>query len=144
MAQTIEQKIVDAVLQNLRAINKKNGYSFNIVAEQVKDWAEVAFEQKNLPAIDVRDFSNEIDEADEDLHNYRFEVTLFVAGEDAPNDVRAKAQDVITAFGKIETNAEVEGAIFLSASKDVDEASRKLMSVTMQFQIDYRSYKWEI
>lgn len=54
MPDTIQQKLVDALILRLKDISVVNGYANDIV--RVDDWRVAPFELKQLPALNVRDY----------------------------------------------------------------------------------------
>jgi ribosomal protein L29 len=103
MADSIRQKIVDAVKARLQGILVSGGYQTDVGAN-VFVWKGADFAADELPACDVRDVRDDIDNTvvstRREHHRLTFEVAVAVAdGTDSMKTARKAIADVYQAIG---------------------------------------------
>jgi len=139
-----EQDIFDFVFAEMLKISIANGFSFDI-GDRVFDWRDSPFEDSELPAINVRDISNQIVEEDTKEHTLTFDIALEDVGDNAADSIREKKQDIITAFSNIlGSNLEVH-AFFLASETFSEKEKRFAVFTSIQFEVTYYvEDEWEI
>jgi len=145
MPNTTEQAIFDWALTYLGQISIDEGYSFDIDG-RVDEWRDIPHEDEALPAIDVRDPANNIeqDEHEEEYHRYEIEVTLYDAGSASPASVREKAQDILTAMKQLRELDGVETVLFLGSEKEIEKGAKTYSAITLRFAVLYYADVFEI
>ena len=128
--------IFDQVIANLKTISIANGYSFDI-GGRVHGWWDIPYDDDLLPAINVRDPLNIVEEPEEEFHRYEFDIILLESGNTAPGEVRERAGDVIKAFGLINELPQVEAVTFLGSEKDIQKGAKSFSVVRLRFAITF-------
>jgi hypothetical protein len=87
----------------------------------------------------VKDVYNEVSEEDEKEHTLTVEIQLADSGNSSPASIRAKMQDILTAFYLITDEDFVASADFRSAEKAVEKADKRYSSAILTFFVYYYS-----
>jgi hypothetical protein len=140
---SMQQTIITALLTNLGNISVANGYSFNI-SGHVFEWQDTDLAESETDAIEVRDISNYLSEGDEQEHDLTVQITLVCAGNTSPANLRARIQDVLTAFALVENVSKVTGARLLGVDVDTEKRKKRIMEAVFRFSITYYTEIWEI
>jgi len=133
---TKEQDIYNFVFTEMLKISIANGFSFDI-SGRVFDWRDSPFEDSELPAINVRDVTNEIVDADTREHTLTFDIALEDVGENAADSIRGKKQDILTAFSNIIQSDLVVHAFFLASETFSEKEKRFAVFTSIQFEVTY-------
>lgn len=141
---TIEQQIVDALKGYLQNISIAGGYSFD-VGDNVFEWRESDLDAKReLPAIEIRDPLNEVDEDEPNKRLLTVEITLLMSGTTAPAKLREGVQDIITAISEIVNPNFVLDAQVAAIEKEVDIAEKRIARAQITLQVWYYAEMWKI
>jgi hypothetical protein len=135
---SVEQDIMTAVMTNMNNISIANGYTFD-VGSNVFEWRDSPLNDGEFPAIIVKDVYNEVSEEDEKEHTLTVEIQLVDSGNSSPASIRAKVQDILTAFYLIIDEDFVASADFRSAEKAVEKADKRYSSAILTFFVYYYS-----
>jgi hypothetical protein len=130
------------ILSNMLTISIAHGFSFNI-GNNVFEWRDTPLADSEFPAIIIRDPTEGMIDEDENLHQLDLEVILIPApGDDSPESLRNKKQDVLNAFKLIENETYVSGAQYIGCENAVDHEKKKFASSLMRFQVIYPTERW--
>ena len=139
---TTEEALFNRVLALMQEVTVANGYSFDI--RNVYDSRDIPLDESELPMFNVFDESNITDEEDELKRNLRIAINFEDVGDNSPAVNRSRKQDVLNAFKKIETEANVIGASFLGTETDIETKNKKSTAVQFLFNIEYQGERWTI
>jgi len=94
----IRQQIVNELINRFSQISIANGYNTDV--KTVKEWHHGNFDERDLPAIVIRDKSSQDIQLTnaEHQHLLRFEIDVLVKSNTAPSDVRRLLQDIYKAI----------------------------------------------
>lgn len=139
----IRQKIIDSIVNNLKTISSDNGF-YSEAGKSVFEWLEKPLEKHELPAIVVRDVSDDVSSNGSiDNHSLKIEIDILSSsGKHTVWNLREVTSDVIKAFNLVEKDlnfkCEYKGSDFLLEQKETSYAGGRL-----EFYIFYQSKKWE-
>ena len=139
---TIEEQIAEKVIELMQGITQANGFTWDV--NQVLDWPDTPFAEGDEDTIAVRDIESTISEDDEGQRAVRYEVMLFVSGDDAPNQLRDKTGDIVRAFSDIEQESFVSGGSFEDRDYFVERDIARVGLSIMVFRVDYYAGEWTI
>lgn len=143
MAESIRQRIIDAVRARLATIRTANGYKTDI-GRNVREWQTTPLPVDELPAVCFRDPDNGIAEWTMRERDNRVALMIEAAGKDvAPATVRAYAEDLYRAIGIDET----WGGLALVTEPlgdtiDLRTEGEDIGRATVRISIEYQTEKW--
>ncbi len=149
MGDSLRQQLVEKVAARLATISVANGYRSEAGA-QVHVWrpASAVLDRANLPALVIRDTSDEVTDARTTGKTYRalgFEIDVVVgeSGEVAAESARHIIADVQEAIGSDERwDSLARLSQWDGDSMVVDQAERKLVMAQVRFTILYDHGRW--
>jgi hypothetical protein len=143
----VRQSIVDALQARLQTITTDNGYSTTIANVDV--WKTVAYEQHNLPSIEIRDvdavLSQEGISSGRIDHQLPFELAVSFVGDESPESARDIIADILRAIGTDETFGELA---YKTEPNGVGLYANSLNTELAQGQVEitvyYRTSAWDM
>jgi len=133
---TKEQTIYQNLFDELLNIDPGNGYSFDIDG-QVFDSRDVPFEAAELPAIILRDISNNGPEEDSRKRVLIVSVIVEDHGDMAADSIRTKKEDCLEAVRRAVGISEIDFAGFQESETRSDQALSKAIFANLLFEIHY-------
>jgi len=132
---------VTAVIARLETILTANGYETD-AGTNVFEWRDAPLAETELPAVVVRDTDDAAElTAGETNHEFTIELDIFAIGTatlDAAEVSRKVVADVVKAMGVDFTfGGLTHNMIHLGESAIVDQESRKLLAITVEFALYY-------
>jgi len=99
VSDTIRQSICAERLAKLLTISKSAGYSIDYPT--IEEWKLTANPPANLPAIELRDESCDVEKYDRDNTAWRLHLTVIISarGDETQEDLRNYVNDVYKCFG---------------------------------------------
>lgn len=146
MADTIRQRIIDAIDERFKLIRIVNGYNTDL-GNSVYQWKAVSYEVADLPLIEYRDLTNESVIGPNPTHDHKLNIEAEIvasAGNTTAAQIRKMIADVKEAIG---TDLRWGGlAITTEPVNDlmVIEQNEKIIGgVKINFAIIYRTVAWD-
>lgn len=144
MAESIRQQIVSAVETRLKTIKVVNGYETDI-GLNINVWQTTDFQESELPAIDVRDPSEEVDvRGGNHICNLTIEIEAKVSGTTSAAAMRDIIADTIKAIGTDPTFGGLaqDTRPVTNDSFGFGQNSKKIASIVMTFEARYITKKF--
>ncbi len=144
MANT-RQSIVDALDTRLQTITTTNGYSANL---GVHEWLVTPLEESDLPAVIIRDTSDDIDTDEIGTrrdHVLTIELDVAASATASTDSVRELCRDILTAIG---TDKTFGGLVYntepTSVEMEVSEEDQRLSGGQIVIEVKYKTTLWTI
>ena len=143
------QDIIDSLNTLFGNISIANGYTFNIGSD-VFEWRTTPLPDSKTKALNFWDDEETCEEEGNLLwHDLHIKVNLLCnEGADKAATLRARMQDVLTAFKGILEDTDVidtvKEAYYVGSTMDVEHADKKETAALMEFVIRYITPLWEI
>ena len=137
----IRQKIIDVILENLKRIKRENGF-YSDAGKNVFEWMEKTLEDRDFPALIVRDPSSKINTQSLFQNVLKIEIDVATKGKNSIWNLREATSDVLKIFGELEDilNYKIEYLGF----ETVSEQRENMYSGTrMEFEITYHTRRFE-
>jgi|GEM_PF-775425 len=151
MADSVRQKIVDAVKTRFQSITVANGYETNL-GNKVFVWRDTGaapFEESELPAVVLFDAKDEIVQQLSRIQHHKLLMVADVVTDDATQStqIRKLVADIYKAIGvDIYWTVESVRLAFdtdpMQDEFDVRQEERVIASARVQFTIQYRTLSW--
>jgi hypothetical protein len=145
MAETVRERIVDAIVERMEKITKEQGYGTDI-GKVVLVWPGEAVEATEAGIVIVKDVACETEPDNFKCfrHALAVEVSVVFCGDDCVKNARRAIGDVMEAIGEDMT----WGGLALLTNKNSDEMSLETKTVPvcvvrMVLQIIYRTQGWD-
>ena len=138
------QKIVDIIKTRLQDISIANGYMNDIV--KVDEWAQSRLQDKDMPALVVRDTGSSVDNSTSASSSYRLQIEVDVLVSDSETTMatlRIVMSDVLKAIG-YESDDFYEYRTFDGDEVLVEHQDRIYGGTRMKFTVVYDAAKWEL
>lgn len=137
----IRQQIISSILDNLKRIKMENGFYSN-AGNNVFEWMEKTLEDRDFPALIVRDPSSKINFESTHEHVLKIEIDVATKGRNSIWNMREVTSDVLKVFGELENilNNRIE---YLGFETLVEQRESIYSGTRMEFQISYFSRRFE-
>ena len=138
------QEIVDIIKTRLQSISIANGYGNDIV--KVDEWAMSKLQDKDMPALVVRDTGSSADNGVSGSCAYRLQIEIDVLVSDKDTTMkmlRSVMSDVLHAIG-YESDDFYEYRTFNGDEVLVEHQDKLYGGTRMKFTVVYDAPKWEI
>lgn len=144
MADSIRQKIVDAVNSRLETILTSNGYETD-VGNSVHEWRSRGFAEKELPAIAYYDGG----EVQEYSHSYQkrtltIKIHIFASGNDSPKKIRKMMADVEKVIGTDVTWGDLADQTKpIHCDMEVELEDKRVAGALLIYEIFYQTKRFD-
>ena len=135
------QKIVDVVLENLKNIKIDKGF-YSDAGKNVFEWMDKTLEDRDFPAIIIRDSSSKVSDQSLLEHILRVEVDVATKGKNSAWNMREVSSDVLKTFGIIEDALNFKVS-YLGFESLVEQRESMYSGTRMEFEIIYHSRRFE-
>ena len=138
------QEIVDIIKTRLQSISIANGYGNDIV--KVDEWAMSKLQDKDMPALVVRDTGSSADNGVSGSCTYRLQIEIDVLVSDKDTTMqmlRSVMSDVLHAIGS-ESDDVYEYRTFNGDEVLVEHQDKLYGGTRMKFTVVYDAPEWEI
>ena len=138
------QEIVDIIKTRLQGISIANGYGNDIV--KVDEWAMSKLQDKDMPALVVRDTGSSADNGVSGSCTYRLSIEIDVLVSDKDTTMRmlrSVMSDVLHAIG-FESDDFYESRTFDGDEVLVEHQDKLYGGTRMKFTVVYDTPQWEI
>ncbi len=138
------QEIVDIIKTRLQSISIANGYGNDIV--KVDEWAMSKLQDKDMPALVVRDTGSSADNGVSGSCTYRLQIEIDVLVSDKDTTMqmlRSVMSDVLHAIGS-ESDDFYEYRTFNGDEVLVEHQDKLYGGTRMKFTVVYDAPEWEI
>ena len=138
------QEIVDILKKRLQNISTENGYGNDIV--KVDEWAQSRLQDKDMPALVVRDTGSSVDNSTSASSSYRLQIEIDVLVSDSQTTMatlRTVMSDVLKAVG-YESDDFYEYRTFDSDEVLVEHQDKIYGGTRMKFTVVYDAAQWEL
>lgn len=139
MADSRRQQIVDQIKTLLATITVANGFNTN-TGSNVFEWKGIDFQDTELPGVDVRDPSEEVEtRGGNHLHTLTIDIEAKVSASTSTNQAREVLADIETLMG---SNQNLGGLAHLvrpvqNELLDFEKVNNKFGSVSIRLEIVY-------
>ncbi len=139
MPDSRRQQIIDQIKTLLATITVANGYKTN-TGSNVFEWKSMDFQDTEIPGIDVRDPSEEVEtRGGRHFYTLSIEIEAKVSASSTTNQAREVLADIETLFG---SNQNLGGLVHLvrpvqNELLDFEKVNNKFGSVTMRLEVQY-------
>lgn len=151
MADSLRQKIIDAIIVRMSSILTTNGYVTNIGAN-VYDW-RTQFHEDELPAVSVCDLTAETVTPDgvsnprRVAHLLTVQIRVYAVRDETPANIRSMIADVITAIGQDDRwhSGGVGLAMTTRPVRDgflIPQDSFEIIGGFVEVEVSYLTEKW--
>lgn len=137
----IRQKVIDTIVENLKRIKRENGF-YSDAGKNVFEWMEKTLEDRDFPALIIRDPSSKTISQSLFQNILKIEVDVATKGKNSIWNMREATSDVLKIFGELEDilNYKIEYLGF----EAVSEQRESMYSGTrMEFEITYHTRRFE-
>ena len=137
----IRQKVIDTIVENLKRIKRENGF-YSDAGKNVFEWMEKTLEDRDFPALIIRDPSSKTISQSLFQNILKIEVDVATKGKNSIWNMREATSDVLKIFGELEDilNYKIEYLGF----ETVSEQRESIYSGTrMEFEITYHTRRFE-
>ena len=141
----IRQQIVNELINRFSQISTANGYNTDV--KTVKEWHHGNFDERDLPAIVVRDKSSTDLQLTniEHQHLLKFEIDVLVKSNTAPSDVRKLLEDVYKAIAVDDTwNGLAEYTKPMGNEMIIQSQDKAVSGIGIDIEVSYITNAWEI
>lgn len=148
MADSIRQKITDAVSARLALIKTVNGYETDL-GLKVFEWRVAEIPESDLPAAVYRDIGCDTSDSEGSsmgyhLHSLNMEIELFASGSTSPATMRKMIADVFKAIGVDDT----WGGLALTTrpqgdKADVEQEEKKFTNTLVSIVVEFETLAWD-
>ena len=138
------QEIVDILKERLQNISTENGYENDIV--KVDEWAQSRLQDKDMPALVVRDTGSSVDNSTSASSSYRLQIEIDVLVSDSQTTMatlRTVMSDVLKAVG-YESDDFYEYRTFDGDEVLVEHQDKIYGGTRMKFTVVYDAAQWEL
>lgn len=138
------QEIVDIIKSRLQNISLANGYQNDIVT--VDEWTMSRIEDRDMPALIVRDTSSSTDNSVSGACGYRLSIEIDVLVSDKTTTMqrlRTIMEDVLRAVGE-ESDDFYEYRAFDGDEVIVEHHDKLYGGTRMKFTVEYTTQQWEM
>lgn len=137
----VRQSIVDSILENLKKIKIDNGFYSN-AGLNVFEWMEKTLEDRDFPALIIRDSSSKVNETSSLEHILKIEVDIAIKGKNSIWSMREVSSDVLKTFGIVENilNFKIN---YLGFESLVEQRESMYSGTRMEFEVIYQTRKFE-
>ena len=137
----VRQSIVDSILENLKKIKIDNGFYSN-AGLNVFEWMEKTLEDRDFPALIIRDSSSKVNETSSLEHILKIEVYIAIKGKNSIWSMREVSSDVLKTFGIVENilNFKIN---YLGFESLVEQRESMYSGTRMEFEVIYQTRKFE-
>ena len=135
------QKIVDVVLENLKNIKIDKGF-YSDAGKNVFEWMDKTLEDRDFPALIIRDSSSKVNETSSLEHILKIEVDIAIKGKNSIWSMREVSSDVLKTFGIVENilNFKIN---YLGFESLVEQRESMYSGTRMEFEVIYQTRKFE-
>lgn len=137
----VRQSIVDSILENLKKIKIDNGFYSN-AGLNVFEWMEKTLEDRDFPALIIRDSSSKVNETSSLEHILKIEVDIAIKGKNSIWSMREVSSDVLKTFGIVENilNFKIN---YLGFESLVEQRESMYSGTRMEFEVIYNTRRFE-
>lgn len=136
-----DRLIIIAIINQLKTISTSSGF-FTDINSCVHDWRLINIPMSDLPCIEVRDISEDIERKGQyDRRTLNIEITGRIAIDDM-NDVRNFQQDIESAMtnggGPVYPDSVYISRMINRPEMDTDHENKKVAMIVMSYEVHYR------
>lgn len=137
----IRQKVVDSIVENLKRIRIDNGF-YSDAGKNVFEWMEKTLEDRDFPALIVRDPSSKTNAQSLFQNVLKIEVDVATKGKNSILNMRETTSDVLKIFGELENilNYKID---YLGYETMLEQRESMYSGTRMEFEITYYSRRFE-
>lgn len=135
------QKIVDVVLEKLKNIKIDKGF-YSDAGKNVFEWMDKTLEDRDFPAIIIRDSSSKVSDQSLLEHTLRVEVDVATKGKNSAWNMREVSSDVLKTFGIIEDVLNFKVS-YLGFESLIEQRESMYSGTRMEFEITYHTRRFE-
>lgn len=137
----VRQSIVDSILENLKKIKIDNGFYSN-AGLNVFEWMEKTLEDRDFPALIIRDSSSKVNETSSLEHILKIEVDIAIKGKNSIWSMREVSSDVLKTFGIVENilNFKIN---YLGFESLIEQRESMYSGTRMEFEVIYNTRRFE-
>ena len=139
MTDSRRQQIIDKIKTLLATVTIANGYKTN-VGSNVFEWKSIAFQDTEIPGIDVRDPSEEVEtRGSNHFYTLTIEIEAKVSASTTTNEAREVLADIQTLMGKNLTLDNLAHLVKPIQNEliEFEKTNKKFGSVLIRLEIEY-------
>lgn len=135
------QKIIDVILKELKNIKIDNGF-YSDAGKNVFEWMDKTLEDRDFPAIIIRDSSSKVSDQSLLEHFLKIEVDIATKGKNSPWNMREISSDVLKVFRIVEETLSFK-INYLGFESIIEQREAMYSGTRIDFEITYHTRRFE-
>ena len=137
----VREKIVYALVEHLKEIRAKNGYSSE-AGLGVYEWLTKPLQRDQFPAIIVRDIADEVQDDGVFEHRLKIEIDIATKSKETLLELREIVADVLRAIGAFESSEHYR-CESLSSEFLLEHKESLFGAARVEFVVIYKTARWQ-